>query len=85
MLRNSLSGTAVPEPPALETIAGRGRARQRRRTAALTAFGAGAAAVAAGLALGLTGVLGGSSPAPAAGTIQTTAFTLTATPTAPTR
>jgi hypothetical protein len=74
-LRESLTGIAAPQRPALETITARGRAHQRHRVTSIA--GLSAAGVAAGtvLALGLTGVLG-SSPARGTGTIRTAAFTL---------
>jgi hypothetical protein len=74
-LRESLTGIAAPQRPALERITARGRARQRHRLTSI-AGGLSAAGVAAGtvLALGLTGVLG-SAPA-RTGTIRTAAFTL---------
>jgi hypothetical protein len=69
----SLAALPVAGPPAAQAIMARGRARHRRTVAGLSL--AGIAGVTA-LALGLAGVLGGHSPAPAGTTIRTAAFTL---------
>ena len=74
-LRDSLSDLAVPGPPPLAAITGRGRVRRRRRLAGLAGLGVTGGAAAIALALGLAGVFG-AAPA-RTGTVQAAAFTLT--------
>ena len=69
----SLSALPVARPPAAESIMARGRARRRRTVAGLGLAGAAGVAV---LALGVGGVFGGHTAAPAGTTIRTAAFTL---------
>jgi len=71
-LRESLTGIAAPQRPALETITARGRAHQRHRLTSITAAAAVGAMV---LGLGLSGVFG-SPAAHGTGAIRTAAFTL---------
>ena len=69
--RDALSGARMETP--VEAILAKGRSRRhRRRLVQLSA----AVAASGALALGLTTVIGSGSPAPAAGTIRTAAFTL---------
>lgn len=78
-VRDSLSGVPMPTPPRLEAIVARGRASRRRRQAGLSVAGV---ASGAALVLGLSGVIGSGSPAPARGNSQAdlTAFTVVSNP-----
>lgn len=75
---DSLSAIPLSKPPDAGAIMARGRARRHRRLTGLTGLAVAGTAATAGVTLGLAGVFGagGPAPAPTAGTIRTTAFTL---------
>jgi hypothetical protein len=75
-LRDSLAGLPVPRRPPLAEITSRGRVRRRRRRTGFAGLGVTGAAASIALAVGLTGIFGGT-PARGTQTVHTAAFTLT--------
>ena len=72
-LRDALSGVAIPEPPRLDAITGRGRERRRHRRATVAGLSATGVVAVTALALGVGGAF---TPAAKPGTIRTAAYTL---------